>query len=302
VESGFHNFESVARMGIGCFVLAVTICGSTAWAQSSQSGSIVQEVSTEDVKKFIDPTLMISGFDYTFEARFLPGSSKVYANVLSSVWAIKSWTAVWADIPYKKRSLPDEHGPWGIGDVLLGWGAITHENLQGRFTTSVITFEALAPTGDPDKDMGSGAWVLAPGGAIALNPTDKFPIYIVGRYLHSLGSSAGDDRGEEVTERPDLRVRSLELTVQTVHILPKGFWVSAIPSFVFDFNQDHNFFALGVGVGRALNPSFAISGSYVHHLAGWEAFNQVLTFQVSFLAGKRKGEGRGGLSRKSRAG
>ena len=275
---------------IGCFVLAAAICGSAAWAQSSQSGTIVQEVTAEEVKNFIDPTVMIGGFDYTFEASFLPGSSKVYTNVLSPVWAVNSWTAFWADIPYKKRSLPDEHGSSGIGDVLLGWGAVTHENLQGRFTTSVITFEALAPTGDPDKDTGSGRWVLVPGGAVAFNPTDKFPIYIVGRYLHSLESPGGDDRGEDLTEKPDLRIRSLELTVQTVHILPKGFWVSAIPSFVFDFNQDRNFFALGVGVGRALNRSFAISGAYVHHLAGWEAFDQVLTFQISFLAGEQKGE------------
>ena len=74
-------------------------------------------------------------------------------------------------------------------------------------------------------------WILAPGGALAFNPTDRFPAFVVGRYLHSVEGLGGDNREEEVAERPDLRVRSAELTLQTVHILPKGFFVSVIASF-----------------------------------------------------------------------
>lgn len=273
-----------------CIVATSAVFGSAAWAQSGQSGSNVEDVTVEEVKLFLDPTVMISGFDYTFEASFLPGSTRLYNNVLGPVWAVNGWTAFWVDIPLKKFSIPDEQGPAGIGDLTLGWGAIPHEDLSRRFTTAFIQFEALAPTGDPDKGTGWGTWVLAPGGAIALNPTDKFPVYIIGRYLHSLESlrPPGSDRDE--SDNADLRVRSLELTIQTVHILPKGFFVTAIPSFVFNFNQDYNLFSLGVGVGRALNRNFAISAGYVHHVAGRETFNQVVAIQLSVLLGKRKDE------------
>ena len=148
----------------------------------------------------------------------------------------------------------------------------------------------LVPTGDPDRGTGFGTWILAPGAALAFNPTDKFPIYVIGRYLHSLEGLGGANRKEEVADTPDLRVRSLELTLQTVHILPKGFFVTAIPSFVYNFNRDFNFFSLGIGVGRALNSRLAVSGGYVRHVAGRRAFNQVLTFQVTFLFGRRKDE------------
>ncbi len=198
------------------------------------------------------------------------------------------WTGLWAEIPVQTLATRDDGTTTGAGDVLLGWGAILHEDLDRRFTTAVVTFEALAPTGDPDRGTGVGTWVFAPGGALAINPTDKFPIYVIGRYLQSLESLGGDSRERDTTERPDLRVRAAELTIQTLHILPKGFYLFAIPSFVFNLNQSFNIFSLGVGVGRALNPRVAVSGSYLQRVAGRETFNRELSFQVSFLFGARK--------------
>ncbi len=63
------------------------------------------------------------------------------------------------------------------------------------------------------KRTGFGTWVLAPGGALTFNPTDVFPIYVTGRYLHRLETPEPVRRNGEVVEGPDLRVRSLELTV-----------------------------------------------------------------------------------------
>lgn len=281
-------WSSVAT-AVGLSTVAL-LSGPRAWAQSDESDSLIQEVTVEEIKSFIDPTLMRNSFDYDFATNFLSFDAEVYTHRVIPFWAINHWTGVWAELPIQTLSLPDAERTTGVGDVLLGWGAIIHEDLQSRLTTSIVTFEVLAPTGDPDRGTGFGTWILAPGGALAFNPTDSFPVFVVGRYLHSVEGLGGDGREEEVAERPDLRVRSAELTLQTVHILLKGFYVSVIPSFVFNFNQDFSFFSLGIEVGRALNSKLAVSGGYVRHLAGRQTFNQVLTFRVNFLFGRRKDE------------
>lgn len=247
-----------------------------------------QEVTTADVKRFLDPTVMINNFDYSFGANFLPGEARLYHHRLQPFWALNRWTGVWAAIPVNNFSLPDGDGPAGIGDVLLGWGAVTHENLASRVTASGFFFEVLAPTGDVEKGTGSGTWILAPSGAVALNPTDVFPIYVTARYLHSLESLAGSDRNQQVTDDPALRLRSLELTIETVQVLPGGFFLVAAPSFLFNFNQDFNVFSIGLGVGRAISRSFALSGAYVHRVAGRKTFNQAFNIQLQYIFGQRK--------------
>ncbi len=97
---------------------------SLAAANPSQETKGAEELSPADVKRFIDPTRLINSFDYNFTASFLPGDLKLYSHTLSPVWAISDWTAVWADIPYSHFSLPEERAPSGVGDVVMGWGAI----------------------------------------------------------------------------------------------------------------------------------------------------------------------------------
>ena len=257
---------------IAAFLL---FCAPVAMAQEEK-----EAVTNEDVKRFLDPTVMINSFDYTFTANFVPGGTEIYTHRINPFWAMNSWSGFWAELPYTDFNAPDRTGTSGLGDLTLGWAALTHENLESRFTTSAVAFEVLAPTGSLSKGTGFGTWVLAPGGALAFNPTDVFPIYVTGRYLHSVGTPEAG--------AADLRVRSVELTVNTIHILPKGFFVSAIPNFVFNLNQDFNLFSLGLGVGRALNRKFLISGGYVHHIAGQQTFNQAFTVTLGFIFGERK--------------
>ena len=234
------------------------------------------DVSPEDVKRFIDPTRLVNSFAYTFKASFLPLDVELYNHTVRPLWALSHWTAVWAEVPYTHLSIPGQPVPSGIGDVVLGWGAILHEDLERRLTTSVGGLEVLVPTGNAELSTGSGRWVLAPRGALALNPTDLFPVYIRGKYSHSIGGSDGQ------------RVRTLELSVETAHILPKGFYISAIPTFFFDFGQDVNFFSLGVGGGRALTRNVAWGAAYVQHVVGATTFSRGFSFGLNFIWGEEK--------------
>jgi hypothetical protein len=272
-------------------LLALLVCAALLPAQTSsgpvETISDKPELSTQDVRNFIDPTLMISSIDYSFQSNFLLDDIRLYTHTVTPFWAVNHWTGFWADIPYSKFSVPGEKGPGSIGDVRIGGGVVVHENLENRFTSSVLWLEALAPTGDVDKGTSFGTWILAPGGGIAINPTNRFPIFITGSYLHSLESLRGprtEIPGED-SSLQGLKVRSIELNIETVHILPKGFFLAAAPSFVFDLNKDNNFFSLGFGVGRALNKRLALTGGYTHYVAGTRSFNQAFLVGLQVLVG-----------------
>lgn len=243
-----------------------------------------EDITPEDVKKFLDPTVMNNFFEYRFESNFLPGSAKLFTHSAYLGFSLNYWSGAWAEVHFLDFSSSGTDAPSGVGDTLLGWGVVARDNLSSRFTGAAFWLEAMAPTGSADKGTGVGSWILAPGGGIALNPTDAFPVYISGRYLHSVGSLGFYE------ERPagETKVRSIELNIETVHLLPKGFFVGALPSFTLNLEQDFNFFALGLGGGKALSKNVLISAAYVHHLAGEKTFNQAFVIGLGFQWGEEK--------------
>jgi len=255
------------------------------FAQTSQK-SIIEDVSTEDVKKFLDPTIMNDVLEYRFQANFLPQNTKLYSHRPYVGYSLNYWSAVWAEVPYWHFSSPGTATPSGISDTLIGGGVVPYKDLSKRVTGVAFWVEALAPTGNAEKGTGFGTWVLAPGGGIALNPTDRFPIYLSGRYLHSFKPIGG--LGSQDSSEPAKKVRSIELMLETIHIFPKGFFVAALPSILFDLNQDFQMFSLGVGVGRALNRRLVVTGGYIHYVAGRRTFNQAFVVGLSFIWGKEK--------------
>jgi hypothetical protein len=289
-----ENLRYGLRSGLWIVVL-VTAPVCYCWGQpkagaspEEQATEVSEEVTTEEVKQFLDPTIMINAIEYSFQANFLIKDVELFTHEIRPMIAFTHWTAVWADIPIQHFSIPGVYDPAGIGDVVFGWGVVTHENLRSRFTSSALIFEILAPTGDPSDGTGFGTTVLSPGGGIALNPSKYFPIYITARYLHSLEELRGPTSEELLQGNPDLKVRSIELNLETFHILPKGFFLAVLPSVTFNLNQDFNFFTLGLGVGRALTKHFAIQGGYVNYVAGEKTFNQAITVGFSYIFGTEK--------------
>ncbi len=249
-----------------------------------QSGTrqrgLIEDVSVSEVKTFLDPTRMINRLEYDFQANFLPNDIRLFTNRFRPWYAFNNWSAAWVRVPLHDFSIPNQDTPVGIGDIDIGGGFLVYEDLSRRLTTIAAAAEVRLPTGDVSKGTGLDAYIIAPAALLALNPTDTFPVYIVGRYLHSWGSLGGSD--------PQEHLRSIELEIQTFHILPKGVFVAVLPTFVFNLNQDFNIFSLGVGAGRALNRRFLIQGGYVHHIAGQETFNRALQIGITYLLGKDK--------------
>jgi len=297
-KPGDRNLLKNRVNGLRFGLLIVIFIIAPVWCCCAQTGGAAspeepasedrEQMTTAEVKRFLDPTIMINRVGYDFQANFLIGDVDLFTHRIRPVVALTHWTAVWAEIPIHHFSTPDESNPAGIGDVTFGWGVVTHENLESRFTGSALWFEVLTPTGDPSEGTGFGTTVLAPGAGVAINPSKYFPIYITARYIHSLEELRGPGSDEEVEGNPDLKVRSIELNLETFHILPKGFFLAVLPSITFNLNQDFNFFTLGLGVGRALTRHFAIQGGYVHYAAGRKTFDQAITIGFTYIFGAEK--------------
>ncbi len=258
------------------------------WAQASEADQFLQDVTPEDVARFIDPTVMRSSLDYSFAANHLLLGSRLNTHRLEAFYAANSWSGAWVGLPLHTLSSPSRPTTTGVGDVLVGWGGIVHENLERRFTTALLTLEAMAPSGDPENGPGVGTWVLAPGGSLAVNPTNSFPVYFSARYLHSLEGLRGGAASAGGEDEPDRRIRLAELTLQTVHVVSGGLFISVVPNLIVDVHRNRSVFTLGIGAGVALNPWLAISGSYTRRLSGRSDFEQVFGVQASVLFGERK--------------
>ena len=233
---------------------------------------------------------MISRFEYSFQANFLPNDIEQFTNRFGLWYALNNSNAVWARIPLHDFSVPNQEAPFGAGDMDLGWGYLVHENLSSRLTTVAASLEARLPSGDFSKGTGLDTYIIRSSGLLGLNPTDLFPVYILGRYLHSTGNLGGNQRDEPDSPVVDRRVRSIELTILSFRILPKGIFLTAAPSFFFNLNRDFNLFSLGVGVGRALNRRLSIEAGYVQHVAGRQTFNRGFTIGLKYLWGKEKAQ------------
>ena len=269
------------RVGILLLLVGTVLAAVPAAAQDSEPEPrkrLVQEVTTDDVKRFLDPTRMISRLSYDFQMNYLPADVELMTHRVRPWVALSNSHAVWVEIPYLDFSLPIPGGPSGLGDVEAGWGFIIHEDRHKRLTTIAGGIEVLMPTGDADRGLSLDRTIVSPGVSVATNPTDLFPVYFTVWYHHSLDT-------EE--EGPDLR--SLDLRLQTFHILPYGFFLAFLPSLAIDLSGDVDVFSLGLGAGRALNRRLSIQGGYVQHVAGEKTFNRGLTVGLTWLWGRNLG-------------
>jgi hypothetical protein len=210
------------------------------------------EVTTADVKRFVDPTTTVTGLAYTFSYNSLT-NARLYNHLFGPSWAINESQVLYADVPIQR--LAPDNGPSQVrvGDTTIGWAYVPYENLSSRFTSLIVGTELRAPTGDAEIGLGTGGWVLTPGLRLALNPTDKFPVFFTLRYLHSLEKK----KTQELDGETVLELRTWEYSMTAVLVMPKGFFLTLEPTLLVD--QDLEVFSVTVGAGRALTRHFAFS-------------------------------------------
>ena len=105
-------------------------------AQQLAPGDEDQTVTPADVKRFLDPTILTSGVRYDFGYTDQPeGSSQ--AHVFSLDVSPTAQHVFFTDIPLTRSSVTGETQA-GISDISVGYGFVPYENLERRFTTTIV--------------------------------------------------------------------------------------------------------------------------------------------------------------------
>ncbi len=112
---------------------------------------LIEDVSVSDVKRFLDPTQLISRVEYDFQANFLPNDARLFTNRFRPWFAINNSSALWVRVPLHDFSIPNQDFPVGIGDIDIGGGIVIHEDLSRRLTSIAAVAEFRLPTGDASK-------------------------------------------------------------------------------------------------------------------------------------------------------
>lgn len=273
------------RMTVAVFLLTILAGPFTpAAAQETHPEPVkklVEPVTTDEVKRFLDPTRMISKLEYKFQMNYLPSDINLATHKFRPWIALHNRHAVWAEVPLLNYNDALPGGPAGLGDIKAGWGFLAYENLSRRLTAVVGAVEVQFPTGDPDQALGLDKTTISPVAAVVWNPTDMFPVYFYARYFHSIDAGGS-------AENPGEDLRALRFRLQTFHILPHGFFLAFIPVYVFDLNKDSDILSFSIGAGKVLNRRLSLQGGYVQHISGKKTFNRGFTLGLSWLWGSEQ--------------
>jgi hypothetical protein len=221
--------------------------------------------------------VMMSRFEYRFQANHLRNDFDVYTHMLRPWYAINSVSAAWVRLPFATISPPTGSSRSAISDISFGYGRMTHENLERRLTASAFSLEFTAPTGDVEKGTSLDAWIGRLNAALMTNPTDLFSLILIGRYGHSFDEVVGGGN-----------LRTLQFEAQAFRILPGSFFLALTPTLSYDFDADVEVFSFVVGGGRAMTRRFAIIAGYVEHISGQQSFNRGFTIGLNYFFGELK--------------
>ncbi len=269
---------NLALSAVALAAVALPAGALSAVTLPAQEASESDTLTVADVRRFLDPTVMINRFEYRFQANYLPGDVQIYSHRTRPWIALNSRSAAWIGIPWINVSLPDGSGNSGIGDLSLGGGFVIHENLGSRLTEAAVGFDVLMPTGDRAQLTGFDRWILQPVALLVFNPTDLFPVFFIGRYQHSVAD------GDELEP-----LRTINLSFQTFHILPNQFFLLFIPNLIVDLNRDQTVFTFGIGAGRAMSRRLALQASYVQYILGSETFSRGFQLGLNYFWGPNRG-------------
>lgn len=165
----------------------------------------------------------------------------------------------------------------GLGDIRMRyfWLIGTNHHLVRAWAPS---FDVIAPTGDENKGVGNGAWILMPNVVFALQPADNLSIYPFFRYVHSDGPRPFlvPDEGIPAPFTGDAddesaKVRGFSMEVPIVFDLQDAIfdWISATPDYFQNFTgQRGHTFQMKYDVGMALSESLFFIFKFWHPVSG----------------------------------
>ncbi len=286
-----HQTWGQFRVVFGCAVFntlfAAAICGQTLFGQDIKSVDLQidailrgqdQEASGADPS---DPTQVTFHLMHEFEWNKLSedqgdtAAYKISPYIPLKVGEQSFLANIEVPLTYAGTDVLGHHT--GMGDTRLKFFWLI--GTQSDFVRAVVpSFDAIAPTGDNDKGLGGGSWILMPNMVFALQPAENFSIYPFFRYVHSDGPRPFlvPDSGIPVPPGGDVgdaspKTRGFNMETMMVFGLQDAVldWITVNPDYFQNFvGQRGHTFQMKYDAGVALSESLFLIIKFWHPVSG----------------------------------
>ena len=156
-------------------------------------------------------------------------------------WAEGKYS-ITTEIPYGKVDFSDGESETGLGDIRLRYFQRVYktENPEASLQTMVFSLDAFIPTGDSDKGLGTGTFLLAPTLILALPLSERWTVYPSPKFKFStsktLSRSSAFPPGKNPNPGRDSEdyIWAFELEAYFTYTSPKAWWIFFDPVIEWD--------------------------------------------------------------------
>ncbi|ANQ50615.1 hypothetical protein MY04_3250 [Flammeovirga sp. MY04] len=215
-------------------------------------GGLTFAQNTEEVIDASKPTNFYSQMDIQFEHA---GASDQYGLRNSFIIAPSEKHLILGELPILHNT---RTGATGIGDVRLRYFYLPYKNydkLLGAFGPSI---DVYAPTGNVDKGLGNGRWVVAPGLTLGVMAFEKVQFFPIISYQY-MSEKAGmlNENGENVA------LHGMTFQVITPIVFSPKMYVQVTPIVQLpDFRRAETNVACEVLLAYSIREKIQLSGFY----------------------------------------
>jgi hypothetical protein len=172
------------------------------------------------------------------------GNAKVIRLVYDVDWAAGKYS-VTVEAPYGWLDFDDGAKEDGFGDIRTRFFWKFYDAPESRLENMVFNLDAFLPTGDSDKGLGLGTYLIVPSVIFALPFGERFTWYPVAKYKFSTSKTEGRSSAfpPGKTPLPDREdeeyIHALELEFGGVYQLTEAnAWILLAPIYEYDLEPE----------------------------------------------------------------
>ena len=218
----------------------LVLCGLTATSAVAQL-----DPETQAEKKVFNPadvTAAASHIEVTTEYNDADDYSAPLLRLTYDVdWAEGKYS-VTTEIPYGQVDFDDGKTESGLGDIRLRYFQRVYraESTEAALKTMVFSLDAFVPTGDSDRGLGSGTFLIAPTLIFDLPLSERWTVYPGPKFKFSTGKTTARSSAFPPGKNPtpgresEEYIWAVEVEAYFTYMSPKGWWIYFDPIIEWD--------------------------------------------------------------------
>jgi hypothetical protein len=232
--------------------------------------------------------LPLSAVDLRYDVNDFPRGSTMSLSP-GVQWGFSAEDFFYLEVPYLVADWDNAGPKAGFGDVLFEYQRVIAlngiEDVDEPVSGLIASLDLTAPTGDEQRNIGEGAWVILPALTSLFQIGKDTTLAPTIAYLHSFGPvrerslSVGAARGQAV--KADARL--LLVAPNLIHNIGDKGWLLFSPDYTYDFESNASTWDLRAGFGIQFSEETGFNLQYSQHLGGEVLLNRSLSVIFSYF-------------------